>query len=46
MEVVVNAVLIYLEATVVCVKMATSCIQINGIAEVGTALHNSTSPVD
>lgn len=36
MEVVANAVLIYLEATVVYVKMATSCIQTNGIAEVGS----------
>lgn len=36
MEVVANAVLIYPEATVVYVKTATSCIQINGIAEVGS----------
>lgn len=35
MEVVANAVLICLEATVVYVRMATSCIQINEIAEVG-----------
>lgn len=36
MEVVANAVLIYLEATVACVKMVISCIQINGIVEVGS----------
>lgn len=36
MEVVANAVLIYPEATVVYVKTATSCIQINEIAEVGS----------
>lgn len=36
MEVVANAVLIYLEATVVYVKMATLCFQINGTAKVGS----------
>lgn len=36
MEAVANAVLIYLEATVVYVKTATSCIQIKGIVEVGS----------